>query len=115
MSESLEAPIPFSPDQRVVFKYFVYGTRIKMNEAHLGEVGAIVTPPPGTWYWLNPGEAPYIVCPRCGTAGHLSGYAVAPNGNINPSIACSTRASDDKLCGANYYGRLDFYKTAGTA
>lgn len=106
----LGAPIPCDSSKRVVFSY----TKLEAILTPM-QPPAIKTPKPGTWYWRNPGESPFIVCPRCGNPGRLDNHAVNSYGEINPSIACAMASCGDGVarCDAHYYGRLDGYMFAG--
>lgn len=111
----LGAPIPCDPAARVTLPYFIYGTRVKMEIGQVADAqskfGDLVPPPAGTWFWRNPGESPFIACPRCGNAGRLENHSVNSKGEVNPSIVCpmSNCGDGEARCDAHYYGKLDGY------
>lgn len=66
---------------------------------------------PGTWFWLNPGESPRIVCPRCGHVGVLRDHLIMSNGDVYPSVVCVLGRCSDGIarCDADYYAKLEKY------
>ncbi len=102
--------LPCNPKQRVAFAY----VNVDEKLAPLG-VPEKVIPKPGQWYWNKLGEAPYVVCPRCGHSGRLGNHAVDANGNISPSVACAMMSCGDGVsrCDAHYYGKLEGYMFSG--
>lgn len=111
MSEALLGEmLPCDPARRVVFRYE------PRNEYELHPMKVPEPQPyvPGTWYWFNPGEAPWIVCPRCGTRSRLSNHTVDSSGDVHPSIVCVKYRCGDGVsrCDAHYYGKLEGYKTS---
>lgn len=102
--ELMGAPLPCDPRQRVVFKYV-------KHEATLQPLGSPEVPKeiPGTWYWRNPGEAPFLTCPRCGHSGRLGKHSVNARGEVAPSIMCAMMSCGDGVsrCDAHYYARLE--------
>lgn len=97
------SPLPCDPRQRIVFK------SVK-HEVTLVPGGTPQQPKdePGTWYWRNPGEAPFMICPRCGHAGRLGKHSVNARGEVNPSVMCAMMSCGDGVsrCDAHYYATL---------